>query len=133
MADLTAVVDGIEAGDYDNDLADLVAAIRARARTAGQDLRWEITIDGETWNEDTISIGEIRLVERTTGINWRELEPGMSADVTTMFVVAHYKAGGMDLKDAWERAEALNAKVIANAVSTYQVDSPGKGQAASTS
>ncbi len=132
MADIDAVVAGIEAGDYDDQLADIVTAIRERNSEAERELRWRITIDDETWDEDSVTAGEIRLVERTTGINWAALEPGMSADVTTMFIVAHWhKVGGLELKDAWDRAEALNAKKIAGCVSNYQAG-PGKDQAAST-
>lgn len=133
MADHKPFLVGIEAGDYDGGLADIVAACRERAEEADRSLRWRITIDGETWDEDTITIGEMRFVERATDTNWALLTPLKSADVLTSFVIARWhKVGGMDLQAAWEKAEALNAKALVEAVSEYEVDGAGKDPAAPT-
>jgi hypothetical protein len=133
VADADQIVEDIASGHYDGDLAEIVMACRVRSVASDRSLRWRITLAGETWDEDTITIGEIRLVERTTGKNWAELTPLMSADVLTAFVIAHlHKVNRVDLKEAWDQAEALNAKDLLNAVSEYEVGEPGKDPAAPT-
>ena len=132
MADIDAVVAGIEAGDYDDNLAEIVAACRERVFGAGRELRWRMTVEGETWDEDTITIGELRLVARTTGSpdDWPG-DPVSSPDLLTTYVIAHWHLiDGMDLAEAWDKAGRLNAKALVGAVQLYQ--GPGKGQAAST-
>lgn len=115
------MLDDIAAGKHDDELADIAQAIRDRYTEIGRAMAWRITINGDTWDEDTVTIGEVRFVERQTGLNWAVLAPLASADVATAFIIAHWhKAGGMDLKDAWDKAEALTAKDVMAAVSEYE-------------
>jgi hypothetical protein len=133
MADHLDLIADIESGHYDEHIVDVVAAFRARAAAAGVGSRWQITIDGETWNEDTVTGGEIRLVAKTLGVDWPP-DPLDSADAIVLWVIAHWhKVGGMDLKDAWDKAEALNGKQLIAAVGEYQVTGTApKDQPAST-
>ena len=115
------MLEDIEAGKHDDELAAIAQAIRDRYDEIGRSMAWRITINGDTWDEDTVTIGEIRMVERTTGLNWGELAPLVSADVATAFIIAHWhKVGGMDLKDAWDKAEALVTKDVIAAVTEYE-------------
>jgi hypothetical protein len=108
-----------------------VNACRDRALHGQRELRWRISLNGDTWDEDTVTIGEIRMVERTTGTNWAELSPLVSADVATAFFIAHWhKVGGMELAEAWDKVEAINAKAVIDAVSEYEVEASGKDRAA---
>lgn len=116
------MIDDIAAGKHDDDLIRIAEACRERAAELGRRVGWRITIDGDAWDEDTVTIGEVRLVERTTGINWSELAPLVSADVATQFIIAHWhKAAGMDLQTAWDKAERLGAKDVIAAVSEYEM------------
>jgi hypothetical protein len=133
MIDPKMTIADIEAGELDDGLAEIVVACRERAQEADRSLRWRITLDGDTWDEDTITIGEMRFVERHTGVNWSEVSPLLSADMIFGFVVAHYvERWKMEVRDAWDKAGELNAKALIEAVSEYQVDEPPKGPAAST-
>jgi hypothetical protein len=121
MADHLDLIADIESGHYDEHIIDVLAALRARAAAAGVGSRWRITIDGETWDEDTLTAGEIRMVAKTLGVDWPP-DPIDSADAIVLWVIAHYhKVLGMDLKEAWDRAEALNGKQLIAAVTEYQV------------
>jgi hypothetical protein len=123
------MIDDIAAGEHDDDLADIAAAVRDRANEIGRKFAWRITIDGDTWDEDTVTIGEVRHVERITGINWSDLAPLVSADVATQFIIAHWnQVDGMKLEKAWDKAQKLTAKDVIAAVSEYET--AGKGQPA---
>jgi len=127
MADLQAVIDGILAGDYDGDLVELIDAVRARAAAEASSLRWRITFDGDVWDEDTVTIGEMRFVEKFTGKSWANIgSPMSSASVLAAFIVAHlHKVKGMTLADAIDKVDALTAGDAIGLVSEYEVVAPG--------
>jgi hypothetical protein len=136
MADAQSVVDDILAGHYDGDLADFIAAARQRVTEGATSLRWRITFDGDTWDEDTITVGEMRFVEQFTGKTWRNIEsPMSSAAVLAAFIVAHlHKVDKMPLAEAIDKVDALTAGAAVDLVSEYEVVTPAPkdGSTAST-
>jgi len=126
MADMQAVVDGILAGDYDGQLADLIDAARQRVTSEATSLRWRITLGDDVWDEDTITVGEMRFVEQFTGKTWRDI-PGPVASATTLagFVVAHlHKVKKLELADAIARFDGMTAREAVDLVSEYEVVAP---------
>jgi len=127
------ILDAIEAGDHDDELAAIVNACQQRAAVAGRSQFWRITIDGETWDEDTILLEEMEFVERLVGMDW-PASPLVSAVVAKAFILAHWiKVNGMDLETAHAKVGALTAKQVIAAVSMYDAGPVGKDQAASES
>jgi len=126
MADAQSVVDDILAGHYDGDLADFIAAARQRVTEGATSLRWRISFDGDTWDEDTITVGEMRFVEQTTGKKWSDIEPPVSsASNLAAFMVGHlHKVKGMTRADAIAKVDELTAKEALDLVSEYEVVKP---------
>lgn len=115
------MIEDIQLGKYDGELIDIAQAVRDRYDEIGRQAKWRITIDGETWDQDTVTIGEVRLVEATTGVNWSQLSPLGSAATATAFIMAHWhKVNGVELHEAWDKADALSAVDVIAAVSEYE-------------
>lgn len=116
------VIADIETGEYDGRLAEIIGAARQRITEAGNSVRWRITIGDETWTQDTVTMGEERLVEAHTGVNWDQLAPLRSAEVTTAYIAAHWhKIGGLSWKDALDKADQLSVKEAIGAVTEDEV------------
>lgn len=136
MTDLETTLKAIEAGDYDENLADLVVACQTRAQKTGSTFRWRITIGDkpdQTWDEDSLTVGEMRIVERITSSSWAEIQgPLSSAENAAAFMIAHFtKVDGLEFTEAVEKADKFTVNQIVKAVTEYQVDEPeGKDPAA---
>jgi hypothetical protein len=115
----------LDAGAHDDRLVQVISAVRQRANVISV-RRWRITVGKESWDEDTVTMGEVMFVEKFTGKTWGEIDsPLESAATAATFMVAHFvKVDGDDPQDAVERAEALTPHEVMNAVTEYQADLP---------
>jgi len=136
MADLQAVIDGILAGDYDGQHADLIDACRKRVASGATSMRWRLRFGDYVWDEDSVTVGEMRFVEQTTAKKWNDIEtPVASASNLATFIVAHlHKIEGMTLADAIAQVDGLTAKEALDLASEYEVvkPDPKDGSTAST-
>lgn len=120
-AAITKLQAEILAGRYDGHLVDVTEAIAARLRSGATSMLWRITLpDGETWDAETVTIGEIRYAESVTGKSYLELNPGKSMIEFVALVAGHYKSQGMDTKDAVAKADALTQRDAVAAVELYE-------------
>jgi len=142
MVDLVDVTTAIEAGDLDGHLDDIVLAIVERARTGATAFYWRITIDGDEWTQETVTLGELKFAEqhakvvdqygRTRRAGMAEIDPRGSAEHLVALLTAHFlKADGLPLSDAVKKAENYPASVLAEAVGEYEAVRP-KDATAST-
>lgn len=123
MADIAAVIDGIMSGDFDGQLALVVDAVRRRAEDRQDPLRWRITIGDDEWDEDSLTVGEMAVVELVARKPWAQIEPPYdSASSFAAYVVAHlHKVRGLSLDDAIKQAETLPVAEAIKAISKYEV------------
>jgi len=137
MADLQAVIDGILAGDYDGQHTALIDACRKRVASGETSMRWRIAYGDDVWDEDSVTVGEMRFVEQATGKKWNDIEtPVASAANLAAFLVAHlHKVKGVALTDAIAQVDELTAKDAIDLASEYEVvkPDPKDGSTASTS
>jgi hypothetical protein len=123
------MIEDIEAGKHDGDLEAIVEACRERSKELDRRFGWRITLDGETWDEDSILLEEMEFVERVTGLDWPS-GPLVSAKVAKAFLLAHWhKALGVELDEAFDKIKGLGAKAMIAAVSEYET-AAGKDQPA---
>lgn len=107
MSDLKFVAEIID-GRLDDDLDSITKAVQSRIVAGAAEHRWHLTLDDETWSNDDITLGEIRFVEKATGLDWSRLDPTNSADQLMLFLVAHlHQIRGVPRKEAADRVEAI--------------------------
>ncbi len=138
--DVEEITAAITAGDLDGNLEPIAAAIWARHDAGAVTFAWRITFDGDTWDAESVTLGELSWVEGrlwTEGVDaggpWRrritraELVPKARADHALTLVVAHlHKAQGVPLAEALKRAEAVTAADLESMVSEFEVVRPPK-------
>jgi hypothetical protein len=143
MVEVSDVTTAIEAGDLDGHLDDIVLAIVERARTGVTAFYWRITIDGDEWTQETVTLGELKFAEqhakvtdqngRTRRATMAEIDPRGSAEhLVALLTARFFKADGLPLPDAVKKAENYPASVLADAVGEYEVVRPPKDDTAST-
>lgn len=124
MTDKTKkLIADIALGRYDDDLLDIVDAIKPRFTDGALQVRWKLTHDDCEFTEDSVTIGEIKAVERFTGLSWFEINPRSSAEQMVALLAAHNaKVHGMTPDEALSKAEELPLADVAKMLSEYQVD-----------
>jgi hypothetical protein len=120
------VISEIAKGTHDGQLMDIADAITDRLRTDTVSLLWRITLDGETWDAETVTLGELRFVETMTSKSYLELNPGASMAELTALIVAHYVARGDDREVAFKKADSLTQQQALEAIELYE-GTLGKG------
>lgn len=137
------IIDQIAAGDHDGRLGDLVVAIVGRHRAGGVAFLWRITLDGDEWTEESVTLGELKFAEQhchVTNEDGRyrratrhEIDPRGTGEHALALIIAHlHKAQGQTLADATKRAEAVTAAELAEIVDEYEVVRPPKDDPDST-
>lgn len=110
-------------GRFDQDLLAIVEAIKPRITEGAIQVRWKLTHDDCSFTEDSVTIGEIRTVEKFTGLSWFEINPRSSAEQMVALLAAHNaKAHGMAADEALAQAEGLSLADVAKMLSEYQID-----------
>jgi hypothetical protein len=124
------LVESITDGDYDNDLETIFKAVFARAAEVDTEFAWKITLDGDEWDRETVTLAELAFAEKMTGVPYVQLNPVSSADHLSALIVAHnYRVKLLALDRAVAAAAKLTARDIADIVSVCEVkQAPKDGQ-----
>jgi hypothetical protein len=120
----------INAGDHDDGLEALFKALFARAAEIETEFSWKITLDGDSWDRETVTLRELAFAEQYLGVPYVQLNPVSSVNHLVTLIVAHYhRVKGMKLDAALEAASKYTAKDLANLVSVHEVNqAPKDGQ-----
>lgn len=116
----TRVLAEIADGRHDGNLFAIVQAITARAATDETGFLWRITLDGDVWDAETVTLGELRYVEAVTGKSYLQVDPKKSMRDFAGLVVAHYRAQGMTQDAAVEKADKISQPQAIAALSIYE-------------
>lgn len=141
--DVADVTTAIADGDLDGQLDDIVLAIVERARTGATAFYWRLTADGDTWDQQSVTLGELKFAEqhakvtdpngRTRRATMAEIDPRSSAEhLVALLIARFFKADGLPLSDAVKKAENYPASALAEMVGEYEVPAAPKDDAAST-
>jgi hypothetical protein len=112
----------INAGDHDDNLETLFKALFARAADIETQFSWKITLDGDSWDRETVTLRELAFAEQHLSVPYVQLNPISSVNHLVTLIVAHYyRVKGMKLDKALEAAGKYTAKDLADIVSIYEV------------
>lgn len=125
------VIAEILAGRHDGKLLDIVKAVAKRGESGETGLLWRIDLDGDIWDAETVTLGELRYVEQVTGLSWFQLDPKKYMLHFAALVTAHYKAQGLDHEAALAKADGISQTQALKAIDLYEA-SLGKDESAST-
>lgn len=132
MADPTAIIDAIKTGDYDDELGTLLAAVFDRAVETETGFSWQITLDDDVWNMETVTGLELSFVERALSVGGRQfsyldLDPIKSMEHLVTLVVAHlHHVRGMTVPDAFAEARKYAGVQLSQMVTVYEVKATPK-------
>lgn len=127
MTDTKFTIAQIDAGDHDGHLDEIVAAVLQRVAETATALNWRITLDGDTWDQETVTLAELGYAERITGLSYLIFDPLKYVDHLVALVTAHFKViGGATLDEAVERAKKLTIPDLKDMISLYEVGAMGK-------
>lgn len=123
-------IDDINEGVYDGKLGDVIQAVFERIAQTESTFSWRITLEGDTWDVESVSLRELAYAETvsTTTSSYLTLDPTRHMDHLVALIVAHFKiTDGMKLEAALEKAGKYTASDLKNIVSLYEVGAVGKG------
>jgi hypothetical protein len=124
----------ILAGRHDGHLVHITQACFERLRATEARVQWRLTFDGDTWDADTVTIGELALVEKLlveAGYDgtYLKIDPKASIWHRALLIIAHlHKVHGVELPQALARVEALSAKEQDDIITMYEVPAAPKDQ-----
>lgn len=128
------VIGQILIGRCDGGLVEIAKACAVRTRDIGSAWQWRITLDGDTWDQDTVTTGELALAEDLAETSYINLDPKVRMRHRVALVIAHlHKAQGLTLPDAITRAEALIHAEQDDMIEMYEVAAPPKDEPSPTS
>jgi hypothetical protein len=118
----------INAGDHDDHLETLFKALFARAADIETEFSWKITLDGDSWDRETVTLAELAFAERHLSIPYVQLNPISSVNHLVTLIVAHYhRVKGMKLDEALEAAGKYTARDLVDIISVHEVRQAPKG------
>ena len=118
----------INAGDHDDGLETLFKALFARAADIETEFAWKITLDGDTWDRETVTLAELAFAEQHLRVPYVQLNPVSSVNHLVTLIVAHYyRVQGMKLDAALEAAGKYTARDLADIISIHEVKQAPKG------
>ena len=125
--DDTTIIDGIGEGAYDGRLGDVVAAVFERIIETESMMTWRITLDGDTWDAETVTLAELGYAEKLASTSYLALDPTRQMGHLVAVIVAHFKViDGLKPEAAIERAGKYTASDLKDIVSLYETGSVGK-------
>jgi hypothetical protein len=139
MADPTAIIDAIQAGDYDDELGTLMDAVFTRAAEVDLSFGWQLKLGGDEWTVETVTLQELAFAEKACSVGERrvsylELDPLRSMDHLVALVVAHlHHVKGMRVPAAFAEAQKLTVTDLQDIVSVYEVKGRPKADGGETS
>jgi hypothetical protein len=112
----------INAGDLDDDLDVLFKSLFARAVDIDTEFSWKISVGGDEWNRETITLAELAFAERLVKVPYIKLDPIGSMDHLVALIIAHYhQVKGLKASDAIAAAGKLTAGDLDDIISVYEV------------
>lgn len=126
-------------GQFDGYLVGIVEAAAARMRQSQTRKCWRITYNGDTWDEDTVTVAELQFVEQLlskTGkpFSYLGLNPMAHANHLGALVVAHeHHVKGVKVEDAINGFGQLTQRQLADIIAVYEVPAAPKDQEPSES
>lgn len=139
MADPTAIVDAIKGGDYDDDLGGLFDALFARAAETDTAFGWKLTLGGDEWTVETVTLQELAFAEkmcstRTQPVSYLDLDPIRQMDHLNALLVAHlHLVAKKQLPDVFAELGKLTLSDLQGIVSAYEVKAGPKADDGETS
>lgn len=110
----------IASGDLDGDLVDVIEWVRDRLIAAQIETRWVFRWDGHEWPQESVTMGEARMIQRLTGLKWHMIDPLDDAEHLAAFFVSliHHRLD-VPVADAEKQVNARTADEMAEAVGRY--------------
>lgn len=122
------IIDNIAAGGYDGRLGDVIAAVLARISETETTLNWRITLEGDTWDAETVTLAELAAAEKLAGTSYLMLDPMRYMDHLVALLVAHFRVvDGLKPDLAIEKARKYTVSDLKEIVSLYEAGAVGKG------
>jgi hypothetical protein len=117
----------IRDGDHDDHLGKLFDALFARAAEIDLGFAWTIRIDGDEWNRETVTLGELAFAERLTRVPYTKIDPIGSMDHLVALIVSHlHKVKGKKIDLAIKQADQYSAADLKDIIDVYEVPKPPK-------
>lgn len=118
IADLSAEI--IE-GRYDGHMVDIVQAVQARFMKSSSRKLWRIRFGGDEWTEESITLGEVTMVERALNVPWTELDPAAEGKHLEAPIAAHIaKRDGVKFSEALTEAESMTMGELLEVLTHYE-------------
>lgn len=125
MTDTT--IDQIGEGDHDGRLGDIIAAVLARIAETETTLNWRITLEGDTWDAESVTLAELAYAEKLAGTSYLLLDPTKYMDHLVALIVAHFKVvDGLKPDMAIEKARKYTVADLRDIVTLYEAGAVGK-------
>ena len=122
------MIEDITAGDYDGRLDQVIAAVLARLSEVGSTLNWRITLEGDTWDAESVTLAELAYAEKLAGVSYLTIDPTRSMGHLVALLVAHFKVvDGLKPDLAVEKANKYTVSDLKDIVSLYESGAVGKG------
>jgi hypothetical protein len=101
-----------------------------RAADIETEFSWKITLDGDEWDRETVTLAELAYAEKLAGVPYVQLNPISSADHLSALIVAHHhRIRGMKVDQAIAATAKLTARDLSGIVSVCEVkQAPKDGQ-----
>lgn len=126
--DLTAVIDRLMEGGYDDHLSDLFTAVLSRVREMDASTSWKITIGDVEVLRDDITLDEWVTAEKLAGKSWAHLQVRLVATDMRAVITALYhhrsELGELSLDEAKAKAGALSGSEMFDRIEDVVVQRP---------
>lgn len=123
---MSDIVQSILAGHLDDDLSDILDAIKAREDEGKIEVLWRVAWDGLDITAENLTVAEARTVETMLRQPIHTFNPALSATNVATVAAARLIAGGMTPEAAFEEIGKVPARDLARAVTVYTVIDPPK-------
>ena len=120
-------IDDIQEGVYDGQLGDVIAVVLDRLVETQATLSWRITLDGDTWDIESVTLRELAAAEDLSRTSYLTFDPLRQVSHLVALIVAHFMvADGLKSEAAIERAGKYTASDLKSIVSVYETAAVGK-------
>lgn len=121
------IIDEIGEGTYDGQLGDVIAAVLERLTETQATLNWRVTLEGDTWDAETVTLAELAYAEKLAGTSYLTLDPTRTMGHLVALMVAHFKVvDGLKPDLAIEKAGKYTVADLKDIVSLYETAAVGK-------
>lgn len=122
MSDVSQVVAEILAGRYDGSLLVVVEAVQKRLTDGPGQTRWRVTYDDLVVTEESVTVGEIRKLEKLLGVGWMQIDPQTSGEhFAGLLTILLCSRKDMKPKDATDLVEAIPMGDLLSHLDQYEL------------